>query len=560
MNGSILRGMIGLGILFGLAGGTFAQNSQSDDGAVKAMLQDRVEKAKHGTCIVVGIVEEKGSRVVSFGTLNGPGSPQAGGDSVFEIGSASKAFTGVLLADAVERKQVTLDEPVGKLLPAGTKVPSRNGRQITMADLSTHTSALPRLPDNMVPKDPANPYTDYTPAQLYQFLSRYALPRDIGAQYEYSNLGAGLLGFALARQAGGDYEGLLVKRICEPLGMKETRLAMTAAMKARLAKGHYVDGRPAPNWDLGTLAGAGGIRSTVNDMMKFVAANMSPPKTELGRAMELAQTPRHEAGSPNVQIGLGWHITTSPGGTVVWHNGETGGYHSFVGFDRKKKMGVVVLSNSAGSIDDIGIHLLDPSKPLIQSTKQRVAVKLAPDVLDRYVGKYELAPGVFFNIKRDAERLLAQLTGQGLNEVLPESETQFFYKVVDAQLTFVKDSSGKVTSLVLHQNGVDQTAKRVSSVVPAERKVAKVDPKIYDEYAGEYQLAPGAVFTVKREGEKLTVQLTGQPAFEVFPESEKDFFYKVVDAQISFVKDGAGKVTRLVLHQNGVDQEAKRVR
>src|SRR5262249_44848297 len=141
----------------------------------------------------------------------------------------------------------------------------------------------------------------------------------------------------------------------------------------------------------------------------------------------------------------------------------------------------------------------------------------------------------------------------------PESETKYFYKVVDAQLVFVKDSSGKVTGLELHQNGVVQPAKRVSNEPPAERKVAKVDSKVYDAYAGEYELAPGAIITGKREGDKLNVQLTGQPAFEVFPESEREFFYKVVDAQITFVKDGQGKVTKLVLHQNGRDMEAKRV-
>jgi len=231
-----------------------------------------------------------------------------------------------------------------------------------------------------------------------------------------------------------------------------------------------------------------------------------------------------------------------------------------VGFDRKKKMGVVVLSNSAGTIDDIGMHLLDPSKPVMEPGKKRVAVKLGTDVLDRYVGKYELAPGVFFNIRREGERLMAQLTGQGYNEIVPESETNFFYRMVDAQLVFVKDSAGKVTGLELHQNGVVQPAKRVSGEVPAERKVAKVDPKIYDAYVGEYELSPGAVFTVKREGEKLMVQLTGQPAFEVFPESEREFFYKAVDAQISFVKGGDGKESALVLHQGGRDMEAKRVR
>jgi len=178
--------------------------------------------------------------------------------------------------------------------------------------------------------------------------------------------------------------------------------------------------------------------------------------------------------------------------------------------------------------------------------------------LNRCVGRYELAPGVFFNVKREGDKLMAQLTGQDYMEIFPESETNFFYKIVDAQLTFVRDSSGKVTSLVLHQNGVDQTAKRVANEPAPEPKVAKINPKMYDTYAGEYELAPGAIFTIKRDGDKLMAQLTGQPSFEIFPESERDFFYKVVPAKITFVKDGQGKVTGLILHQNGLDQEAKK--
>lgn len=137
------------------------------------------------------------------------------------------------------------------------KVPTRNGRQITLLDLATHTSGLPRLPDNFSPKNADNPYADYTVEQMYAFLSGYTLPRDIGATYEYSNLGSGLMGHLLARNDGTNYEALVLERICRPLGMTNTQVVLTPGLKARLATGHNAAGERVSNWDLPTLAGAG---------------------------------------------------------------------------------------------------------------------------------------------------------------------------------------------------------------------------------------------------------------------------------------------------------------
>jgi CubicO group peptidase (beta-lactamase class C family) len=298
---------------------------------------------------------------------------------------------------------------------------------------------------------------------MYDFLSHYALARDIGAEYEYSNLGAGLLGHILALKAGTNYEALVLRRICRPLGMTNTQITLSPALKARLATGHNSAGQPVANWDIPTLAGAGALRSTAKDLLKFLAANLNPPKSNLGAAMQLTHQARHPAGSPDMDIGLCWHISKKYGAALVWHNGGTGGYHSFIGFDPQKKRAVVVLANSAKSIDDLGFHFLNPAYPLarVEPAKDRVAVALSPQVLDRYVGRYELAPGVFFSLRRESDRLMAQLTGQSYLQIFPESETEFFYKAVEAQITFVKDSQGRVTGLVLHQNGRDQNARKL---------------------------------------------------------------------------------------------------
>jgi len=221
----------------------------------------------------------------------------------------------------------------------------------------------------------------------------------------------------------------------------------------------------------------------------------------------------------------------------------------------------VVLANSARSFDDIGFHLLESQYPLAgaESASEHAAIQLKPEILDRYVGRYQLAPGAFFNLRRDGSRLLAQLTGQSYIEIYPESETNFLYKVVDAQITF-HVAGGRTTELVLHQTGIDQTAKKISNEPPKERQAIKLDPKVYDRCVGEYELGPGAMFTIRKEGDRLMARLTGQSFLEIFPASETEFFYKAVDAQITFLKDGQGRVIELVLHQNGRDLRAKRIR
>jgi D-alanyl-D-alanine-carboxypeptidase/D-alanyl-D-alanine-endopeptidase len=532
------------------------------DPEINDLLKERATQSGPGAGIVVGILDKQGSRIIAWGKPNRTSTQTVNGDTVFEIGSATKAFTGILLAEAVERGAMKLDDPVAKFLPQSVKVPTRNGRQITLLDLATHRSGLPRMPDNFAPKDPENPYADYTVEQMYAFLSGYTLPRDIGAEYEYSNVGMGLLGHILALKAGTNYEALVVRDVCRPLGMTNTTITLSAELKARLATGHNAAGAPVPNWDLPTVAGAGALRSTANDLLKFLSANLGLKESDLGPALQLAQKARCAAGSPDMDIGLAWHISKQYGKSLVWHNGGTAGYHSFIGFDPQQKRGVVVLVNSARSIDDIGFHLLEPKYPVarVQPAKERVAIALAPEKLDHYVGRYELARGVYFNLRRDNDRLMAQLTGQPYFQIFPESETEFFYKVVNAQLSFVKGADGKIQSLVLHQNGIDRTAKRISDQPPAERKAIKLDPRIYDAYVGEYELAPGAVFTIRREGDRLMARLTGQSFLEIFPESETEFFYRVVDAQITFVKDSNEKVTGLVLHQNGRNPQARKIK
>jgi CubicO group peptidase (beta-lactamase class C family) len=432
------------------------------DSAIRAIIKDRVD-SKRSSGIAVGILDPDGrTRVFAYGA-SGTNRP-IDANSVFEIGSITKTFTATTLADMVVKGEVKLDDPVGKYLPSSSHVPSRNGKEITLVDLATQSSGLPRMPSNFAPKDQTNPYADYTEQQAIDFVSSYQLTRDVGSKYEYSNLGMGLLGIALTRREGTSYEQLVRKHVIDPLHMNDTRVAFTPSMKERLALGHDDAGSVVSNWDIPGLAGAGALRSTVNDMLKYLAANVDPSHSPLASAIEMAHVKRHGTDNPNLNLGLAWHIlTTQYANNITWHNGGTGGYRTFIGFDSARHAGIVVLSNSNTSVDDIGLHLIDPRLPLAPAPVKvaHTEITLAPEVLERYVGDYELAPTFHIVITREGNALFGQPTGQDKVQLYPEKEAAFFLKVVEAQVVFVQDSSGKVTGMILKQNGQESPGKKV---------------------------------------------------------------------------------------------------
>src|SRR5580693_4781402 len=199
---------------------------------IREILVKRVDQQKQAVGIIVGVIDPNGRRIVAYGNL-AIGDPRTlDGDTIFEIGSVTKVFTSLLLADMVNRKEVALDDPAALYLPANVTMPERGGKSITLLDLSTHSSGLPPLPGNLKPE------ADYSVDDLYRFLSGYTLPRDPGSEYQYSNLGAGLLGHVLACRAGTDYESLIRNRIAQPLGMPDTGITLSSSMKQRMAGGH----------------------------------------------------------------------------------------------------------------------------------------------------------------------------------------------------------------------------------------------------------------------------------------------------------------------------------
>jgi D-alanyl-D-alanine-carboxypeptidase/D-alanyl-D-alanine-endopeptidase len=544
------------------------------DAQVREILEQRIGQWQRGVGAVVGIIDAHGTRFISYGKFDQARPELISPDSLFEIGSVTKVFTSLLLADMVKRGEVALTDPLSKFLPSGVKLPQRNGQSIRLIDLANHTSGLPRLPSNLNPAASANPYADYSVEQLLTFLSTYELPRDIGAKYEYSNLGVGILGQVLAMRAGSDFETLIKTRITQPLGMNSTTIALNADLKSRMTIGHNERLNPVANWDIPTLAGAGALRSDANDMLQFVGAHLGLVKTSLKPAMQSMLTKLTPTENPNVSIGLGWHTLKHHDANIVWHNGGTGGFRSFVGFNPARKVGVVVLSNTANEgFDDIGRHILDARFELIKQPKaptENVKVAVDPNSLESFVGQYQLMPGMVMTVSREGDKLFVQATNQARGEVHAKSAREFFSNDVDAWVGFDADVNGKAASLVLHQAGQEMKAVRLeekeasSSVAAAVATVESksdslVSAQILDQYVGDYAITPSFILSLSREGEKFYAQATNQPKFELFAKDAKNFYLKVVDAQIKMDTDTNGRATSLTLFQGGAVMPAKRI-
>jgi serine-type D-Ala-D-Ala carboxypeptidase/endopeptidase len=432
------------------------------DEQIRSILQDFVDQRKLAVGIVVGVEDAKGVRYIAYGK-DGKGKDLSA-EAVFEIGSITKVFTSQLLAKAVAEGKAKLTDPVAKYLPPSVKVPARNGVAITLEHLAAHTSGLPRMPSNFEPANRENPYADYTAGKMYEFLSGYTLLRDPGEREEYSNLGVGLLGHLLSLQAGVPYERLLRDRILSPLGMSETAITLTPSLRARMAQGHDAAMNPVSNWDLDALAGAGALRSTAQDMLKFLRAHNGKCAPEDCGALALMREV-HTPAAARMKTGLAWVLEGPRKSPIVWHNGGTGGFSSFAGFHAETKEAVVVLVNTQASqvSDGIGFHLLDASLPLPPVKKVRQEISLDPAKFDVLVGQYEIAPKFVIAVTREGNRFFAQATNQPKFEIFAASERVFFLRVVEAELEFTVGPGGQATHLTLRQNGGTTTGPRLSS-------------------------------------------------------------------------------------------------
>ena len=272
-------------------------------------------------------------------------------NTIFEIGSITKTFTAILLAEAVNSGMANLNDPINKYLPANVPPLNYAGVPITLKTLSNHSSGLPGMPSNMRPADISNPYSDYDTSNLIDFYKNFKTIRQPGQKYEYSNLATGTLGYILEKLFKKNYETLIIEKICNPIGMKDTRINITMKDSSRFAKGYNPYGYYNPPWSFKVLAGAGAIRSTSSDLMKYAKANLGNAPESLKKAIMLTHqvTFNHVA-----KVGLGWHIIKPGKDELIFHNGETGSFTSYLAINLEKKMAVIILSNTSIGTEDAG--------------------------------------------------------------------------------------------------------------------------------------------------------------------------------------------------------------
>lgn len=414
--------------------------------AVAAQVQPLVE-AELIAGVVVGLYDAGAREVYGFGA--GPGGGPPTGRTRFEIGAVTEVFTGLLLADAVQRKEVELDQPVAELLPPGVTAPTRDGAVVTLRRLATHSAGLPRLPPSLAPRaTAADPYAGYGEEQLYADLVATRLDSAPGTRVAYSNYGAGLLGFTLGRKLGAGYQRAVEQRVLQPLGLTDTTFGPDK--DAPRAQGTDRELVAVPPWTWGALAGAGALSSSVRDLLALVDAQLDAAaggKLPLRRAMALTQEPQLAVTGDN--LGIGWQIDAEG---RYWHGGQTGGHHAFVGFDPKTRRGVVVLASTATDVVDalarrmFRILAREPIEP----------PKLpSPAQLASYAGRYALE-GVVLTVSVTGKRIYVEGPGEPRLRMIPVATDAFYVEPIQTVVRF--ESEGGAVSRAVFVVGERQLA------------------------------------------------------------------------------------------------------
>lgn len=319
--------------------------SITDDNQAANQIEEIIDEfCKSTGCIglSVGIIKDGKRSYYSQGVIDLETKIKPDENTIYEIASITKSFTGFLLADLAQSVQLSLNDAANDI--TDLKLPEYKGYKITIKDLATHTSGLPRLPGNLttvLEYDKWNPYENYTVDHLKDYLERTAIAEKPGSNFLYSNLGYAILGYTIEQIFKKNYEDLIKEKICEPLGMDDTRIKLNSEQLQRFATAYYSDGRNVPHWEFNVFKGAAAIRSTVEDMLSYIEGNLGIKAPELYSRFELAHTPFKN------NYGLGWYNLEGEGVNKIFHDGLTYGNHSYICFDMNKKIGLVILSNHA---------------------------------------------------------------------------------------------------------------------------------------------------------------------------------------------------------------------
>lgn len=434
---------------------TAAQASApAPDEALARLLRGRLEH--EGSGLVAAVVRGESVTWAGAGRRGGGDASAPGPDTPFELGSLTKTFTALILADMVVRRELALDDPVQSVLPGGLALRDSRGDPITFADLATHRSGLPRLPSNMRRPDGEDPY-DYSRDDLFAFVAGWKPTRPRQQQWEYSNLGYGLLGEALALRAGTRYATLLSDRVLVPLGLSGLRLALRDVTVPDLRPGHDAQGRPVPLWRFDAMAAAGALAGTVLDVARYAQAALGVFDHPLKAAFALALTPRGDGPSAMNPTALGWLAGPLFERRVFAHDGNTAGYSSSVFLDPASRRAAIVLANAIVGVSDVALHLMDPRVPLrdLAAEKrqtQRPAVAVAADAMAELAGTYALGTAMRIAVRVRDGRLFAQATGQGEFELFAAEARRWFARVTPLEIQF-EGERGTPPAFVLAQSG-----------------------------------------------------------------------------------------------------------
>jgi CubicO group peptidase (beta-lactamase class C family) len=478
-------------------------------------------------------------------------------DMVFRLGSITKQFTAVSILILAQEGKLGLQDEITKFLP---DYPAQ-GRKITVEHLLTHTSGIQSYTD--MPEWLPLWRKDMSVRELIDLFKGKPMQFDPGRSWAYNNSGYVLLGAIIEKVSGQAYEDFLAERIFKPLGMKSSYYGSAERIIPRRIPGYQKDKGGfvnAPYLSMTQPYAAGSLLSTVDDLAVWSDAVFSE-KLVRREWLDKAFTPYRLANGESSGYGYGWFIADFAGHRSVEHGGGINGFSTYEMTFPEDRVFVAILTNSA-------IEGRDPEPRAVKIAW--LALGLAePERKTVTVPAGDLAPlaGVYvderkreYHFSREGDKLFAQRKGGSRNELYPASPTEFFLKDNPARFVFIMEG-GRATGLRIESRiGPPQIFAKTDKPLPAARREAAVDPKLYDRLAGDYELAPGFIITIIRRGEKLISQATGQSEVELFPESEARFFLKVVDAQIDFVIDPSGKATGLVLHQGGQDMPAKKIR
>lgn len=477
-------------------------------------------------------------------------------DTKFRIGSITKQFTAAAILRLAERGKLGLDDLISTHY---AKAPA-SWEKITLRHLLSMRSGIPNytnLPDFF--KKQA--MLDHTLDEVIELTRSDPLNFEPGSAFEYSNSNYMLLGYVIEKTSGSSYRRYLQDNLFGPLGMRDSDYDATEEIVERRALGYRRNGERWENASYLSMTvpqAAGGLISTVDDLLAWDQA-MDAGKVLDPNLMRIMFTDHGDG------YGLGWAIGERFGRRLQHHGGDINGFSTKLGRYPDGKLTIVVLSNLEGvPADKIASELAAIHFGLGEPPR---VVPVDAVLLDRYVGHYQLGPKFIIEVSREGKRLLAQGTKQPKLEVFPSSETTFFYKTVDARITFEADAHGQAARLVLHQYGRDlpgqrvdaAEAKRIEEQPAKEHKEVPVNPKLLDGYVGRYRLFPDFILTISREGDRLFGQATGPRKNEIFAAGDRGFFYKAVDAQITFETDAQGRATHLILHQGGMDTPGPRI-